>query len=149
MSKANRPLIFLMTTVVAADASRDAEGRARPSSAKMRRMDGILARRLPQSTPDERWQAVGRALKGMPDISDGTALLKLVEKQARRLNTQLEGNAGRARRVLQYLVQIADADDEITPQELNVIRMVAAAMKVTDALSVREDEWGETQLRVA
>ncbi len=148
-SKVDRPLIFLMATVVAADATPGADGKARPSSAKMKKMNAVLERRLPELETNARWQAVGKALSGMPDIADGIKLLTLVEKQAKKLSALLEGRQSRARRVLQYLIAIADADNEITDQELRVIQTAARGMGVSEALIVGADAWGETTLRVA
>ncbi|MFT5681120.1 MAG: hypothetical protein ACI8RZ_002026 [Myxococcota bacterium] len=147
-SKADRPLIFLMAVVVSADVA-PTNGKARPSSAKLKKMNAVLQHRFPDLSDDERWKVVGQALGGIPDIKDGVKLLTLVDKQARKLNTLLEGNPRRCRSVLKYLTAIASANDEITPQELRVIQTTARALGATDNLEVGEDEWGERTLKVA
>ncbi len=144
-TRTSRPLIFLLSAVVSADA---APG-GRPSSAKLRMMDRVLMRRLPELDAKARWEVVSEALSGVPELSGGIRILELVERQAGKLGRQLGDKPARAHLVLKYLISIAEADDEITLQEERIISTVARALGAADALTVGEDAWGDITLAVA
>ena len=143
------PLIFLMATVVIADARRAEDGCACPSNAKVKKMDAVLARHLPGMQGAERKLAVGEALSGTSSLSESPDLLARVERESRALSTMLAGEQGRTRRVLESLVTIADANGEISAREIRVIQAVASALGTPEALMVGADVWGETILKVA
>lgn len=126
-TKNDRRLLFLLSAVLVADASTEGV-----SPSKRRVMNLHLRKSFPDLSLTERWELVGRALKGMPKISDGVAFLSLVESQSRKLASGLD--AEEQREMMLTLLDVGIADKPVPPTVERVLRTAARPLGFADTL---------------
>ncbi|MFT5686499.1 MAG: hypothetical protein ACI8RZ_007455 [Myxococcota bacterium] len=126
-TKNDRRLLFLLSAVLVADAGADGV-----SASKRRVMNLHLRQRFPGLDLAGRWALVGRALRGMPEISDGVAFLSLVEKQSHKLAQELD--EAEQRELMLMLLDVGIADKPVPETVERVLRTTARPLGFADTL---------------
>ncbi len=126
-TKNDRRLLFLLSAVLVADA--DADG---VSPSKRRVMNLLLRKRFPELGLTERWELVGRALQGMPKLSDGVAFLTLIEQQSSKLAKELDADG--QREMMLTLLDVGIADKPVPPAVERVLRTAARPLGFAETL---------------
>lgn len=125
-SRSDRHLIVLLSAVATADA------REGLSPRKRRMMNLHLRRRFPHLSGSERQELVARALRGMPEISDGRDFIRLIERQSRKLAAQLPPEEHEE--AMLTLLDVAVAGGAVTEPVQRVLFTAARELGFADRL---------------